>query len=724
MKRVSLTLRGGLVLAGVALLVFGGLSYATVAALRLESAQLESLHQAAQAEQLRLALWRLDSRMTPALAREESRPFANFLTISSPTSAFTNIGTPWGASAVWLPSPLLSAELPDWMQLHFQLDSKQGWQSPQVPQGVIERFVSVAQGMDLRNVTPERRHELDRLCTLFPARETLQQCIVRMPAPETSEEATRPLESPTTLAQSNVGPTPDDSRPIGQAVPLEEPQSPAQTVSPPGMTAIPQQSPQPPRPTATSRNARNDDPRQQGQYAGVSQMPSPPGMVPPGQNSAFAQGKQQLAPLIEQGRAAREAANLEFNIRSNASQRGFQEGKQAYGNDLTNYPQIRVSSLKDGLQNSAIPMALRVGSIIPHWLTSANGTHELMLLRRVQVGNSDLIQGVLLDWGRLETLLRAEIVDLFPEATLQARLNDTPTAPDRAMTTLPVDLVPGPPTPLPPVGLTTLRLGLGAAWIAAILALIAVGLGGWSLLELSERRIHFVSAVTHELRTPLTTLRLYLDLLTSGLVRDEAKRDEYLRTLHLEADRLHRLIGNVLDFARLENHRTALECQDCNADSLLMDWERDWGERCRLDGKQLEFHHELRPGWRIHTDGRYLSQIVGNFIDNARKYSREATDPRILVTLTAHDTTLRVDVRDFGPGIASREQRRIFHPFRRGRDADVTAGGVGLGLALAQRWATALGGSLHLVACDSAGACFRLEIPHAIRQAPLASSDA
>ena len=51
------------------------------------------------------------------------------------------------------------------------------------------------------------------------------------------------------------------------------------------------------------------------------------------------------------------------------------------------------------------------------------------------------------------------------------------------------------------------------------MALLAVGLGGWSLIDLSERRIRFVSAVTHELRTPLTTLRLYLDMLTGGLVQ-------------------------------------------------------------------------------------------------------------------------------------------------------------------------------------------------------------
>src|SRR5947208_9025234 len=141
-----------------------------------------------------------------------------------------------------------------------------------------------------------------------------------------------------------------------------------------------------------------------------------------------------------------------------------------------------------------------------------------------------------------------------------------------------------------------MRVGLVLAWAAALFALAVVGLGGWSLLDLSERRFRFVSAVTHELRTPLTTLRLYLDMLNSGLVRDESQKTEYLKTLDAESDRLHRLVSNVLDFARLEKQRPRLTLRETKVEDLLEQVRANWQERCKAAGKELVV--ETLPGVR------------------------------------------------------------------------------------------------------------------------------
>jgi signal transduction histidine kinase len=333
----------------------------------------------------------------------------------------------------------------------------------------------------------------------------------------------------------------------------------------------------------------------------------------------------------------------------------------------------------------------------------------------------------------LQRILEAEVADIFPAAHFQPLQEDTPSQPERTMTALPVILDPGedateaamptenanteeadePELPLATTSAwTPLRAGLGLTWAAALVALTAVGLGGWSLLDLSERRIRFVSAVTHELRTPLTTLRLYLDMLTGGMVKDEKTKEEYLRTLDSETDRLNRLIINVLDFSRLENQQPRLERCTVTVAELVDQVAAVWQRRCQDAGKELVIEMVSDSAAVLETDLGLMQQVLGNLIDNACKYSRTADDPRIW--LRAHLTgpsRLALEVEDRGPGIPAAERRAVFHPFRRGHNADVVAGGVGLGLALARRWTKLLGGTLTVESSSSGtGACFRVEL--------------
>jgi K+-sensing histidine kinase KdpD len=242
--------------------------------------------------------------------------------------------------------------------------------------------------------------------------------------------------------------------------------------------------------------------------------------------------------------------------------------------------------------------------------------------------------------------------------------------------------------------------------------LLAIGVGGWVLLDLSDRRIRFVSAVTHELRTPLTTLRLYLDLLSSGMVTEEKQKAEYLTTLNAESDRLYRLIVNVLDFARLEKTRPTVNRRELPVEDVVAQLERTWAERCAAAGKQLVIENPVPPDTCIKTDGQLLEQIISNLIDNAQKYSRDAADSRIILRTALAGEAVVFEVEDRGPGVGKRHRRSVFRPFRRGQDSDFKAGGVGLGLALATRWASLIGGRLSLQAGEGGvGACFRVSVP-------------
>jgi signal transduction histidine kinase len=316
----------------------------------------------------------------------------------------------------------------------------------------------------------------------------------------------------------------------------------------------------------------------------------------------------------------------------------------------------------------------------------------------------------------LQSVLQAEIADSFPSARFLPVHEDEPRVPERTMSTLPILLDPGEivadetPTVATSLGWTPLRVGLGLTWAAALVALTAVGLGAWSLLSLSERRIRFVSAVTHELRTPLTTLRLYLDMLTGGMIKDDKTKQEYLQTLDNETERLNRLIGNVLDFSRLENQQPRLNQSTIAVTELMQQVAEVWKKRCEDAQKLLVIECQAPEDAVLHTDTTLVQQVLSNLIDNACKYSRDATDNRIWFRSRLEGECLVLEVEDRGPGIPSKERRSIFHPFRRGDSADVTAGGVGLGLALARRWCRLLRANLRLVQpANGVGACFRIE---------------
>ena len=316
-----------------------------------------------------------------------------------------------------------------------------------------------------------------------------------------------------------------------------------------------------------------------------------------------------------------------------------------------------------------------------------------------RVGGKPVFQGFLIDWAKLQGLLKDEVTDLFPDVRMIPLPPGEPPHPERAMTVLPVEFdplveplpeqpLPVDPESVPAAGWTPLRIGLTFAWGAVLIALFGVGLGGWTLLDLSERRIRFVSAVTHELRTPLTTLRLYLDLLSSGLVTEETQKAEYLTTLNAEADRLHRLIGNVLDFARLEKSRPAVEKRTTGVFELL-------GQLVQLAGgcaygpgighqNKLPHSSASRP---IRVSSR---QVIGNLSTTLKILSR-CERPRIVLRAA----TWTESWRSSRGSRAGRHERTLLDlpaiPPRPTRDV---AGGVGLRLAWPRGKAHLLGGKL------------------------------
>src|SRR5262245_32449134 len=175
MRRIFRGKVGGLaVFLLVAGLVIGGLGWVTAAALRLEREQMQARADNELTQKLHIALWRLDGRVAPALTLEDNRPYNHYSAVFAPSYAVKTDGTAWEQGMVIEPSPLLYADLPEWMTVHFQVDEEWGWQSPQVPRGALRRrLMNPDAHLPQCNLdTDDRRNILDDLEKAIPA-ETL-----------------------------------------------------------------------------------------------------------------------------------------------------------------------------------------------------------------------------------------------------------------------------------------------------------------------------------------------------------------------------------------------------------------------------------------------------------------------------------------------------------------------------------------------------------------------
>lgn len=363
--------------------------------------------------------------------------------------------------------------------------------------------------------------------------------------------------------------------------------------------------------------------------------------------------------------------------------------------------------------------------------------NRLYLLGWVTRGPDHVVYGVELE---LMTLL-AQIVNDFPatvpKGTVYALLDDsgrvlhqagdealgTGTKPDMTVSLSPslphwqvgVFLVGGGPVS----AATRSYLILSGLMLAIFVA--AIVLGG-SLLTWQARKdrldaqqkTSFVSNVSHELKTPLTSIRMYAELLKEGRIKEETKQRHYLHVIVSEAQRLTRLVNNVLDFSRLEQGRMKYRMADLEITGFLSQMLESHRLRIQEAGMTLTYRFQ-GDEIVVRTDRDALEQALLNIIDNAIKYaSRGGT---IKIDGMARNRYVELRFMDRGPGVPPAHQAAIFEKFHRVHDS-LTAGqlGSGLGLALARMILRDLGGDLMYEPREGGGSCFVVTIP--LREVP------
>ncbi|HUK94966.1 MAG TPA: HAMP domain-containing sensor histidine kinase [Gaiellaceae bacterium] len=222
------------------------------------------------------------------------------------------------------------------------------------------------------------------------------------------------------------------------------------------------------------------------------------------------------------------------------------------------------------------------------------------------------------------------------------------------------------------------------------------------LSEAEELERGFLMSVSHELRTPLTAIRGHVEALREGVVTDEEMRTASLTVIAAEAQRLERLVGDVLDLAKLDAHRFTVLHEEVEMERLIDRAYSTFSEEARR--REIDYELSVKAKPVIVSDGDRVLQIVSNLLSNAFRWTPDGG--RVDLELSAAGARVQVAVGDSGPGINANEQERIFRPFW-SRDG----GGTGLGLAISSELAVALGGRLTLESSDEAGSRFELILP-------------
>jgi two-component system phosphate regulon sensor histidine kinase PhoR len=232
------------------------------------------------------------------------------------------------------------------------------------------------------------------------------------------------------------------------------------------------------------------------------------------------------------------------------------------------------------------------------------------------------------------------------------------------------------------------------------------------LRRLEGLRREFVANVSHELRTPVAAVRAAVETLQSGAIDDPKFAKEFVAIIERHADRLRRLVEDLLELSRIEAKELQLR-----PEPLAL------GEQCEhvvelfalaAKSKKANLSVSIAPdAGQVFADRRGLEHVLTNLVDNAIKYAGEGSSVTVRAS-SLGDERARVSVEDTGPGIEARHLPRLFERFYRvdtGRSRQL--GGTGLGLAIVKHMAEAMGAKVSVESEVGKGTRFHVDIPRA-----------
>ena len=230
------------------------------------------------------------------------------------------------------------------------------------------------------------------------------------------------------------------------------------------------------------------------------------------------------------------------------------------------------------------------------------------------------------------------------------------------------------------------------------------------LRELDSMKDDFISTVTHELRTPLTSIRALSEMLHEDPRMELADRKRFLGIIVNEAERLTRLINQILDMAKLESGRAEWTTSEVDIGDVAREAMDSLGQLFREKGVLLVGEIPA-SGPIVLADRDRLTQVMINLLSNAVKFV-PGNSGRVRVKVSADQKEVRVLVSDNGPGLTAEECNVIFEKFRQGGNTMTDKPkGTGLGLPISRQIVEFFGGNLWVESQPGAGADFIFTVP-------------
>jgi two-component system sensor histidine kinase/response regulator len=227
--------------------------------------------------------------------------------------------------------------------------------------------------------------------------------------------------------------------------------------------------------------------------------------------------------------------------------------------------------------------------------------------------------------------------------------------------------------------------------------------------ELDRLKDDFVATVSHELRTPLTSMMGFLEMIREGEAGElNEEQQRFLAIVYRSSERLQRLVGDLLFVARLDANGLQLQFGDARLDDIVREAVESSGALAR--SREVSLVAEVEPMPPVSGDKERLSQLVGNLISNALKFTPAGGS--VVARAFVEDGHAVVEISDTGIGIPANEQSRLFQRFFRSSTATEQAiPGTGLGLVISRAIAEAHGGTIDVTSLPGEGTTFRVELP-------------